>query len=72
MIHQVLKEIQRNYTKEIKMNILHKITRFYKNLLYKIGKIILIKIKVMLTKPFSMILNLIHLKCLSFLMVKRA
>ena len=55
MIHQALKKIQKNYTKEIKINILHKITRFYKNLLSKIGKIILIKIKVMLTKPLSMI-----------------
>jgi len=72
MIHQALKKIQTDYTKEIKMNILHKKTRFYKNLIYKIGRIILIKIKVMLIKPLSMILNLIHLKCLNFLMVKQA
>jgi len=72
MIHQALKKIPTNYTKEIKMNILYKVTRFYKNLYYKIGRIILIKINVMLNKPFSMILNLIHSKCLSFLMESRA
>jgi len=71
MIHKAIKKIKRNKTTEIKMKVLYKITRFYKNHLNKIDRLILIRTKVIETKFFSMILSLIHLKCLNFLMLGR-